>query len=601
MRQRVARFALVVALLAMFSCGTLPRRGVSADQQSIANLLNNTVLDSQSDQLPQRDSFPPDDYPESARTLWHYVEGLKAYRLWEDSTLARHHFESALAIDSNYAPAAYHTAAMLTTDYAAEAEPYSLRAYRTDTTDGWFLAQLGQLKILQDKYDEAIPIYVKMLRTPRGHEPENHRVLAMLYNENDQPFSAIITLDSAEVRFGIHEAISPLKRHLLIKTGQYDRAIEQSEELIAADPYNIDNYIITAEICVEANKDSLALVNFHRALALDSTSVAALGSLNEFYGRRGDHPNYLRTMVPLMASKEVDLARKIKIFNNLTTSVDYYQKYYSQINTLAMTIAVTHPDDYEAMELYTSHLITTGDMDRALEIYKSHVNDSLPRVEVFNTILDIESFKERPDSVAYYTQLAMKRLQNHPEFLLRRGTYHLVNDQFKEAEQALKAALRMIDSDSLRGATLGLIGDVQYQLNRPRKAFRNYDKALRLLPNDAGILNNYAYFLSESGGDLERALEMSTRSIELDRGNSSNLDTHAWILYRLGRYDEAKRFMRQAITLDPSQSAVLMCHYGDILYALGERFMAQVYWEKARDAGYEESQIEERLQKLKKP
>ena len=496
-------------------------------------------------------------------------------------------------------PAAYHTAAMLMMGDTDEAERYSLRAYRTDTTDSWFTAQLGRLQILQEDYAEGIRLFNEMVRL-KGNDPENHRILAMLYNENKQPFSAIIVLDSAERRFGIHEAISPLKRQLLVATAQYDQALEQNEELIAADPYNIDNYIIAAELYAHAKKDSLALVNYDRALALDSTSISALGSLNEFYGMRGDHPNYLRTMVPLFASREVDLERKIKIFKRLTNNIDYYQKFYGQLNQLAITVAVTHPDDLDAMELYTTHLIATGDLDRALEIYKSHVNDPVPEPQIFNTILDIESFKERADSVEYYTRLAMKRFPDRPEFMLRKGSYYLINEQYKQAERAFRDALRRIDSDSLRGATLTMIGDAQYQDKRPRAAFRTYEKALRLLPNDAGLLNNYAYFLSEEGRELERALEMSKRAITISTNNSTYLDTYAWILYKLGRYDEAKRYMRQAVTLDPTQSEVLMCHYGDILYALGENFMAQIYWEKARDGGYDKTEIESRLQKLKK-
>lgn len=594
------RAAAVALSMVMFACGTLPRKSVPT-AETATKLTNSdtptTLMDSSL--THRRDTTPPTDYPADAHTVWHYVEGLKAYRLHDDSSSARHHFEQALTIDSMYAPAAYHTAAMLMMDDTDEAERYSLRAYRTDTTDSWFTAQLGRLQILQEDYAEGIRLFNEMVRL-KGNDPENHRILAMLYNENEQPFSAIIVLDSAERRFGIHEAISPLKRQLLVATAQYDRALEQNEELIAADPYNIDNYIIAAELYAHAKKDSLALVNYDRALALDSTSINALGSLNEFYGMRGDHPNYLRTMVPLFASREVDLERKIKIFKRLTNNIDYYQKFYGQLNQLAITVAVTHPDDLDAMELYTTHLIATGDLDRALEIYKSHVNDSVPEPQIFNTILDIESFKERADSVEYYTRLAMKRFPDRPEFMLRKGSYYLINEQYKQAERAFRDALRRIDSDSLRGATLTMIGDAQYQDKRPRAAFRTYEKALRLLPNDAGLLNNYAYFLSEEGRELERALEMSKRAITISTNNSTYLDTYAWILYKLERYDEAKRYMRQAVTLDPTQSEVLMCHYGDILYALGENFMAQIYWEKARDGGYDKTEIESRLQMLKK-
>lgn len=588
------RVAVAALMLVMFSCGTLPRRATPTTDVTLpAMRIDNSMA-------THRDSVPPSDYPTDAHAFWHYVEGLKSYRLLDDSIRARHHFERALAIDTAYAPAAYHTAAMLMMDDTDEAERYSLRAYRTDTTDVWFNSQLGRLQILQEDYAEGIRLFNEMVRL-QGNEPENHRILAMLYNENEQPFSAIIVLDSAERRFGIHPAISPLKRQLLVQTRQYDRALEQNEELIEADPYNIDNYIIAAELYAHAQKDSLALVNYDRALAIDSTSIDALASLNDFYGQRGDHANYLRTMLPLFASREVDLERKIKIFNRLTNNVDYYQQFYGQLNQLAITVAVTHPDNLDAMELYTSHLIATGDLDRALEIYKSHVNDSVPEPKIFNTILDIESFKERPDSVEYYTRLAMERFPDRPEFILRRGTYYLYNEQYKSAERAFRDALRRIDSDSLRGATLTMIGDAQYQDKRPRAAFRTYEKALRLLPNDAGLLNNYAYFLSEEGRELERALEMAERAITISKNNSTYLDTYAWILYKLERYSEAKRYMRQAVTLDPSQSEVLMCHYGDILFALGENFMAQIYWEKARDKGYDKAEIESRLQKLKKP
>ncbi len=593
------RTLVVVATLAMFSCGTLPRKSAplhiaKAHIEQVNSLVNR-------DLAPQRDTTPPSDYPADAHALWHYVEGLKLYRLNDDTATARRHYERALAIDTAYAPAAYHTAAMLLFwNKPDEAEPYSRRAYRTDTTDVWFNAQLGRIQILQEDYAEGIRLYNEMVRL-KGNDPDNHRILAMLYAETKQPFSAIIVLDSAEMRFGIHPAISPFKRQLLIQTGQYDKALKQSEELIESDPYNIDNYIVAAELYAHAKKDSMALVNYNHALALDSTSLDVLMSMNDFYSRRRDQANYFRTLLPLFASRDVYLDRKIAIFNDLTKDIEFYQRYYGQLNQLAMTVAVTHPDNLDAMELYTTHLIATGDLDRALEIYKSHVNDSVPEPLIFNTILDIESFKERPDSVEHYTRLAMERFPDRPEFMLRRGTYHLVNDQYKQAERAFRDALRKIKSDSLRAATLGMIGDAQYQLDHPRAAFRTYEKALRLLPDDAGLLNNYAYFLSEEGRDLDRALEMSQRAITISKNNSTYLDTYAWILYKLGRYDEAKRFMRQAITLDPTQSEVLMCHYGDILYALGENFMAQIYWEKARDGGYDKAEIESRLQKLKKP
>jgi tetratricopeptide (TPR) repeat protein len=116
------------------------------------------------------------------------------------------------------------------------------------------------------------------------------------------------------------------------------------------------------------------------------------------------------------------------------------------------------------------------------------------------------------------------------------------------------------------------------------------------------VLNNYAYFLSLTGEDettLNRALAMSSQAIALDKNNSSNLDTHAWILFKLGRAEEAQTYMRQALSLDNRKSPELNLHYGDILYALGKEFLAKTYWRKALEFGADPKEIEERINKLK--
>jgi hypothetical protein len=59
--------------------------------------------------------------------------------------------------------------------------------------------------------------------------------------------------------------------------------------------------------------------------------------------------------------------------------------------------------------------------------------------------------------------------------------------------------------------------------------------------------------------------------------------------------------MQQALALDREGNPELMIHYGDILWALGEEFMASVYWKRARDAGWEPvAEIEERLGRVKR-
>ena len=133
-----------------------------------------------------------------------------------------------------------------------------------------------------------------------------------------------------------------------------------------------------------------------------------------------------------------------------------------------------------------------------------------------------------------------------------------------------------------------------------KEAFRHYKRALSFNSDNALVLNNYAYFLSLRNEDLEKALRMAERAVELQPNNASYVDTKAWVLHTMGRNEEAKQVMRQALSLSSMQDASLLMHYGDILWSLGEKFMAETYWQKAVERGYDKELMEAHIQIIKR-
>ena len=115
------------------------------------------------------------------------------------------------------------------------------------------------------------------------------------------------------------------------------------------------------------------------------------------------------------------------------------------------------------------------------------------------------------------------------------------------------------------------------------------------MPDNMAVLNNYAYFLSLDSVQLTRAEQMAERAVQLSPSNATYLDTYAWVLFKLGRTDQALKIIKQAVSLDKTNSTELLVHYGDILYATGEKFMARMYWRRALNAGHDPVQIEQRL------
>ena len=379
--------------------------------------------------------------------------------------------------------------------------------------------------------------------------------------------------------------------------------------------------MVLADLYAILNKDSLAMAEYDRAMQIDSTDVATLMSLADYYNGRRDYRSVLNVTQRLFDSDQMPLDAKIKRFEQLTSDMRFYREYYIQLNALASTLAVRYPQDRRVVELYAKHLIASGELEQALALYKLHLDDQPPVESYYRSVIDIESYLQHPDSAALYINRALELFPGEIDFQLSKG--HVLNytKQYDKAIKAYQQSLRYAHTDSLRGAIWGMIGDTWHQkaaagesgdeedfvqISRKgsfraamKQCYKAYDRSLRYDPDNAMVLNNYAYFLSLEERDLEKALTMSSRAIALTDNNPTYLDTHAWVLFKLGRVDEARKIMQQAVALDAQESAALLVHYGDILKALGENFMAEIYWRKALEKGYDAGRIERRITESK--
>ena len=126
------------------------------------------------------------------------------------------------------------------------------------------------------------------------------------------------------------------------------------------------------------------------------------------------------------------------------------------------------------------------------------------------------------------------------------------------------------------------MGDVYFLLGDKTKAYKAYEKALKINPDYVYVLNNYAYYLSVEGKKLKKAHQMSSKTIVLEPDNATYLDTFGWILFLQGKAAEAKQIFKRAMLYGGKDSAVILDHYAEVLYALKEYDMAFVYWNLAR-------------------
>jgi tetratricopeptide (TPR) repeat protein len=177
--------------------------------------------------------------------------------------------------------------------------------------------------------------------------------------------------------------------------------------------------------------------------------------------------------------------------------------------------------------------------------------------------------------------------QYNPEemaFYYYQGMAYYQKDNHEKALEAFQNGIGVINEESnpaIVSDFYAVMGDLLHQKGMTREAYEAYDSCLQWKDDNVMCLNNYAYFLSENGEQLEKAESMSYKTVKAEPKNATYLDTYAWILFMQKRYAEAKIYIEQALQNDSDGNAVITEHAGDIYVQNHDPERAVELWQQA--------------------
>lgn len=131
--------------------------------------------------------------------------------------------------------------------------------------------------------------------------------------------------------------------------------------------------------------------------------------------------------------------------------------------------------------------------------------------------------------------------------------------------------------------------------DRIDRAEADLRKVLVADPENVAALNALGYTLADRTTRYTEAMELIDRARAADPGNAAIIDSHGWVLYRLGRNEEALVQLRRAFTLqkDPEIAA----HIGEVLWMTGKKEEARKYFDEARKLDPENRSLQRALSK----
>ncbi len=226
---------------------------------------------------------------------------------------------------------------------------------------------------------------------------------------------------------------------------------------------------------------------------------------------------------------------------------------------------------YIAYRFAFDEFIYLKDFDKALEVLNKMTKYTIGEAKYYSD--HAEYFSSKGDFKTA-RNLLLDGMKEFPEstLSLQLAALYITKDEIKKAEKIYRKTIEKYPEGS---AYIYQVMANEYAKNgKEDESFSAYEKALKSYPDDPELLNNYSYQLAESSKDLEKALEYADKAISGRNESITFLDTKAWVLFKMGRFEEAEKIMNGIFSDDKSfyhpSSEELFSHYRDIKTALNK-------------------------------
>lgn len=440
------------------------------------------------------------------------------------------------------------------------------RSVEADRGNVWYALHLATLYRLTNRPKEYIDAW-KGIVSMKPDVLDYYYELSNAYLMTNDYKNAIATLNRVEQKVGVTEPVSVQKAKLWTAMGRNDKAMAEYEALVAAMPNEVRYSGILAESYMAAGKYDKAKQCYDRIVAADPDDEYIHISLAEYYKTVGEPRKAYEELRIGMAQKNLSTTNKVQILTNFYTNEEFYG-IYSKYTYDLLEVAMRGSDDSVTFAaFYGDILMRQRKYADAAHQFALYLTRDSSRYEVWEALL-ISELSAYTDTAALGRD-ARRASALFPLHLLPYYAQAVVEHDNGRYERAVELGRRCeqigFDKGYLEAETYSLLAECYNRLD-DTACYAYYERVLKMQPNDANILNSYAYRLAVDGRRLDEAEQMSRRSLKAEPDNPFFLDTYAWILHRQGRDDEARPYIEKAIQREKGEvSDEVKEHYEAIM------------------------------------
>jgi Tetratricopeptide repeat. len=475
------------------------------------------------------------------------------------------------------------------------------RAVENAPGNYWYNQTLASIYQQQGKSEKAVETFERMTtQFPDRQEP----IMALidLYNQSKDYAKVVKALDLLEKKSGKTEQISMEKFRMYLLMEDNKKAFNEIESLANEYPNDMRYLCVLGDVYLNNGKPKEAYATYQKVLETEPGNTQVLVSLASYYQQTGQLDKYEQQVDSVLLNKKVESDIKVDIMRQMIAKSQQTGKDSTRIIPLFNRMMEGEQEDAQVSMLYVQYLLSKGMEKESEPILKQIIElepENTPaRLQLLSYAIKRNDFQEAIKICEPAIEITPESL----EFYYYLGLSYYQAERIDDALGTFKKGVQHVNDKSDKKVVsdfYSMMGDIYHTKKQINLAYAAYDSSLVYNPENNGALNNYAYYLSVEKKDLDKAEEMSYKTIKAEPDNNTYLDTYAWILFIKKKYTEAKVYMDDAMKKGGDKSEVVVEHCGDVYYMNGLKEDALKYWIKSREMGNKSEVLKKKIEQKK--
>lgn len=472
------------------------------------------------------------------------------------------------------------------------------RAAEGDTTHFWYNMTYATSMVQLQQYDKAEEVFKRIIRN-HPQRPEVYESLAIAYIYQDEYDKALACYDSIETYMGNSPELTSYRVNLYDAKGDTAAAINIAEELVQNNPTNIYYAIYLSSVYSHYHCDSLRRALLDKVIAIDPEEPMLQIEQADYFLSQGDTLGFHREYAHVWDNMNIEYRDKYKIFENYIHQISYFAGDTSFFEAYRRMVEL-YPYESQLRKDYASILIYYERWDEAHEQVRTIAMQTDSCAD-WEQLLKVSLRPGRSADALEAGHKVIERGGDNGNTYMYISNALAIDERYDEAEMYIHKGLERCNEQNHaeKAVFYTLLGDIYSARDILDKCYQYYDSAMIYAPDNAWMLNNYAYKLAENGGDLLKAETMSVKAMKISPDNPTYIDTYAWIMFKMESYFIARVYMEQAIAkldVNATDVAIYYEHYGDILAMSGDVDGAVEQWLKAQEAGGDSTILRKKIE-----